>query len=261
MMPDIERRLGALRALSTALLPQGEARVLVTRCDGGLDILFDFEGRPSAALSTGLATLAQEAGIIRIGWGSDILFSAGPARVVLSGVAVDLPPGAFLQAVADAEAAMTQLVIEGVGKARKVAELFSGLGTFTFALARKAAVTAAEFDVRLLAALASAARHARGLKPIATLRRDLMREPLSFQELNTFDAVVFDPPRAGAFPQAQALAKSEVARLVAVSCNPATFARDASALLDGGYRLTRVTPIDQFVFSPHVELVASFVRA
>ncbi len=156
---------------------------------------------------------------------------------------------------------MAQLVTEGVGKARKVADLFSGLGTFAFALARKATVTAAEFDTNLLTALAAAARHAEGLKPIVTRRRDLMREPLSFQELNAFDAVVFDPPRAGALAQVQALAKSKVSRLVAVSCNPATFARDARVLLDGGYRLTCITPIDQFVFSPHVELVASFARA
>jgi 23S rRNA (uracil1939-C5)-methyltransferase len=180
--------------------------------------------------------------------------------VTLSGVTVDLPPGAFLQAVPEAEQAMARLVVEGVGKARKVADLFCGLGTFTFALARKASVTAAEADPALLAALSAGARHASGLKPVTVLRRDLTREPLSWQELKAFDAVVFDPPRAGAIAQAQALAKSKVPRVVAVSCNPATFARDARALIDGGYRLTRVTPVDQFVFSPHVELVASFVR-
>jgi len=117
-----------------------------------------------------------------------------------------------------------------------------------------------ESEPALLAALSAAARHATGLKPIVTLRRDLMREPLSWQELNPFDAVVFDPPRAGAIAQAQALAKSKVPRVVAVSCNPATFARDARALIDGGYRLVRVTPVDQFVFSPHVEVVAWFAR-
>ncbi len=175
-------------------------------------------------------------------------------------MSVDLPPGAFLQAVPEAEQAMTQLVAKGVGKARKVADLFSGLGSFSFALARKASVTAAEFDPALLAALTAAARHASGLKPIAPLRRDLVREPLSWGELNAFDAVVFDPPRAGAIAQAQTLARSKVKHVVAVSCNPATFARDARALIDGGYQLTGVTPIDQFVFSPHIELVATFAR-
>jgi 23S rRNA (uracil1939-C5)-methyltransferase len=260
MVPVIEKALPALKVLSTTLLPQGEARILVTACDNGLDVLIEPESKQPAALSAHLAAQAQEAGIIRIGWRSDILLSAAPARVTLSGVAVDLPPGAFLQAVPEAEAAMARLVTEGVGKARKVADLFSGLGTFTFALARKAAVTAVEFDATLLAALTLAARHAAGLKPIATLRRDLMREPLSWQELNSFDAVVFDPPRAGAIARAQALAKSKVPRVVAVSCNPATFARDARALIDGGYKLARITPIDQFIFSPHIELVASFTR-
>jgi 23S rRNA (uracil1939-C5)-methyltransferase len=260
LLPAIERALPALRSISAALLPQGEARIQVTACDAGLDVLIEPEGKQEPKLSPSLAITAQAAGIIRIGWRSDILFSTGPARVTLSGVAVDLPPGAFLQAAPEAEAAMARLVTEGIGRARKVADLFSGLGTFTFALARKAAVTAAEFDAVLLGALATAARHAPGLKPIATLRRDLMREPLSWQELNRFDAVVFDPPRAGAIAQAQALAKSKVPRVVAVSCNPATFARDARVIVDGGYKLTRVTPVDQFVFSPHVELVATFAR-
>jgi 23S rRNA (uracil1939-C5)-methyltransferase len=176
-------------------------------------------------------------------------------------VTVDLPAGAFLQAVPEAEQAMAALVCDAAGKARKVADLFSGLGTFTFALARKAAVVAGEFDPALLGALATAARRTPALKPVTTMRRDLMREPLSFQELNAFDAVVFDPPRAGAIAQALSLARSKVKQVVAVSCNPATFARDAKALIDGGYQLTRLTPFDQFVFSPHVELVASFARA
>jgi 23S rRNA (uracil1939-C5)-methyltransferase len=260
MAPPIENALPALRSLCAALIPQGEARVLVTACDNGLDVLIEAEGKHRPVLSTAIAGVVQEAGIIRVAFGRDMLVSTAPARVTLSGVAVELPPGAFLQAVPQAEQAMAQLVVAAVGKARKVADLFCGLGTFTFALAAKAAVTAVEADAALLAALAAGARHASGLKPITPLRRDLMREPLSWQELKVFDAVVFDPPRAGSIAQAQALAKSKVARVVAVSCNPATFARDARVLIDGGYRLTRVTPIDQFVFSPHVEVVATFIR-
>jgi 23S rRNA (uracil1939-C5)-methyltransferase len=256
LAPRIEAALPALRRLCAALLSAGEARVLVTACDGGLDVLIEPDGKQRPSPSPAIAALAVEAGIIRLGWGQEILFSDGPARVTLSGVAVDLPPGAFLQAVPEAERAMADLVAEGIGKAKKVADLFSGLGTFTFALARKASVMAAENNAAMLAALTTAARRASGLKPIATLRRDLMREPLSWQELNGFDAVVFDPPRAGAIAQAQALAKSKVPRVVAVSCNPATFARDARALIDGGYRITRVVPLDQFIWSPHVELVA-----
>lgn len=261
LAPAITQALPALRTLVGALVQPGEARVLVTACESGLDVLMEPEGRQARpALSPALAVLAREAGVARLAWGPGILFSVAPARVALSGVGVDIPPGAFLQAVAEAEAAMARLVVEGVGKARKVADLFCGLGTFTFALARKAAVTAAESDSALLDALAAANRGTSGLKPITPLRRDLMREPLSWQELGAFDAVVFDPPRAGALAQTKALAKSKVARVVAVSCNPVSFARDARALIDGGYRLEGVTPVDQFVFSPHVEVVARFSR-
>lgn len=261
LTPSLEASLPALRTLCAALLPQGEARILATACDNGLDLLIEPEGKQRPAITPALAILAQEAGIVRLAWRSDILFSAAPARVMLAGVSVEPPPGAFLQAVPEAEAVMAALIGEAVGNSKTVADLFAGLGTFTLALARRAKVTPVETDPVMLAALAAAARRASGLKPVTALRRDLFREPLAPAELNAFDAVVFDPPRAGAIAQAQTLAKSKVKRVVAVSCNPASFARDARALIDGGYRLDRVTPIDQFVFSPHVELVASFTRA
>ena len=204
--------------------------------------------------------LTERLGIIRLAAGRELLMSLSAPQVTFSGVAVDLPPGAFLQAVAEAEGVMTALAANAIGKTKRVADLFCGLGTFTFALARKAAVTAIEQDRTLLAALEAAARRARGIKPVETIPRDLMREPLSFMELKAFGAAVFDPPRAGALAQAQALARSGVPLVVAVSCNPATFARDARALIDGGYRLKRVAPVDQFLFSAHVELVAVFAR-
>jgi 23S rRNA (uracil1939-C5)-methyltransferase len=156
---------------------------------------------------------------------------------------------------------MAAMAMEALGKARKVADLFCGLGTFSFAMARRATVAAVENDRSLLLALESAARRAQGIKPVKTLARDLMREPLSATELNAFDAVLFDPPRAGALAQAGALARSRVPKVIAMSCNPASFARDARVLIDGGYRLKRVVPIDQFVFSAHVELVAVLARA
>jgi 23S rRNA (uracil1939-C5)-methyltransferase len=251
-----------VRALCAALLPQGEARVLVTACDNGLDVLIEPESKQKPpSVTPAQAVAAQQLGIVRLGWRSEILFSTAPARVMLAGIGVDLPLGAFLQAVTGAEEVMTALVGETVGKAKHIADLFAGLGTFTLALAKRAKITAVEFDAAMLGALTGAARRASGLKPITSLRRDLFREPLSPAELNTFDAVVFDPPRAGAIAQTQALARSRVKRIAAVSCNPASFARDARALIDGGYTLGRITPIDQFVFSPHVELVASFSRA
>jgi 23S rRNA (uracil1939-C5)-methyltransferase len=178
----------------------------------------------------------------------------------LGGVMVELPPGAFLQAVPEAEAIMIDLVTAAVGKAKRVADLFSGLGTFTFPLARKARVLSVDSERRAITALEKAARNVTGLKPIETKVRDLMREPLSRTELTGFDAIVLDPPRAGAKAQVEVLTKTKVPRIVMASCNPATLARDARILIDGGYRLGKVTPIDQFLFTPHLEAVAVFTR-
>ena len=171
------------------------------------------------------------------------------------------PPGAFVQAVAEAEAAMAALVAAAAAKAKRVADLFCGVGTFTFPLARTARVLAIDGDKGAIAALSAAARRVQGLKPIETKVRDLLQTPLSAKELDGLDAVIFDPPRAGAAAQAEQLARSKVPVVVAVSCNPATLARDARILVDGGYRLRAVTPIDQFLFSAHVEAVAVFERA
>ncbi len=134
------------------------------------------------------------------------------------------------------------------------------MGTLTLPIARRAQVTAYDSDKRAIAALAGAVRHVQGLKPVTATVRDLFRDPLSARELNLFDAVVLDPPRAGAAEQAERLAKSKVATVIGVSCNPATFARDARILIDSGYRMGPVTPIDQFLYSAHVEAVAVFRR-
>jgi 23S rRNA (uracil1939-C5)-methyltransferase len=177
-----------------------------------------------------------------------------------AGVEVSPPPGAFVQAVAAAEGAIAEEVAAATAKVRRAADLFCGVGTLTFRLARAAAVAAYDSDAAALAALRAAARHAKGLKPIEAKLRDLMREPLSARELDGFDAVVFDPPRAGAVAQAAALARSRVPIVVAVSCHPGTLARDLRILVDGGYQLERVLPIDQFLFSAHVEAVAHLKR-
>ena len=155
---------------------------------------------------------------------------------------------------------MAAAVLAHVGENAPVLDLFAGSGTFTLRLARRAPVTAVEGEASLVAAIVAAANRSRGLKPITTRRRDLFRNPVSPQELDAFRAVVFDPPAAGARAQAEAIARSAVPRVVAVSCNPATLARDARILVDGGYRLERVMPVDQFVFSAEIEAVASFVR-
>ena len=147
-----------------------------------------------------------------------------------------------------------------MGGAKRVADLFAGLGTVTFALAGDAAIDAFEADEAALHALADAARRTPKLKPVRTFVRDLFRAPLGPKELRVYDAVVLDPPRAGASAQAQELAKSQVPKLVAVSCNPGTLARDLRILVDGGYRIARIVPVDQFLYSPHIEVVAHLVR-
>ena len=169
---------------------------------------------------------------------------------------VPLPPAAFLQATAAGEAALAQLVLDFCGGAARVADLFSGIGPFALRLAERARVAAVDDDDDALAALKRAAASIAGLKPVDVERRDLFRRPLTAAELKNFDAVVFDPPRQGAQAQARELALSGVPLIVAVSCNPATLARDASELVRAGYRLIEVTPVDQFRYAAHVEIVA-----
>jgi 23S rRNA (uracil1939-C5)-methyltransferase len=177
----------------------------------------------------------------------------GRARVML-------PPGSFLQATAMGEEALAQLVQGHVADAANAADLFCGVGPFALRLAERTQIVAIDQDEGAIAAIKQAAATTAGLKPVLTETRDLFRRPLVGQELRRFEAVVFDPPRQGAQAQARELARSAVPVVVAVSCNPATLARDARILVDGGYRLTAVTPVDQFRHSAHVEIVARLVR-
>lgn len=236
-------------------------RVAVTLAANGIDVAIEdvpSELRPE--LREHLAKAAAAARLARLTIAGDTFYQStipavrfGPANVVL-------PPRAFLQAAPAAEAEMVRLVTAALSTSKRVADLFSGLGTFTFPLAQTGAVLAVDGDRAALAALANAAKRTPGLKPIESKVRDLFREPLSAKELERFDGVVFDPPRAGAAAQAVALSNSRVSTIAAVSCNPATLARDARILIDAGFRLERVTPIDQFLYSPHVEAVAVFRR-
>jgi 23S rRNA (uracil1939-C5)-methyltransferase len=171
---------------------------------------------------------------------------------------VPLPPAAFLQATAEGEAVLARLVGEHARGAKRIADLFCGIGTFALNLAERARVTAADADAAAIKAL-KAARGDR-LKPVDAQQRDLFRRPFMATEVKGFDAVVFDPPRQGAEAQARELAKSSVPLVIGVSCDAATFARDAKILVDGGYRLTRVTAVDQFRYSFHVEIVGTFER-
>ena len=260
LIPRISNSLTRLKqALAPLLGGKREARVTVTQTESGLDILLE-AARPSPASLGAFAGRAGALGVARLGAGEESIALGGTPKVDLSGVKVKLPPGAFLQASREAEGEMVALVRDGVDSAKRIADLFAGLGTFTFALAHGASVDAYETDEAALGALAEAVRRTPKLKPVRTFVRDLFRSPLGAKELDPYDAVVFDPPRAGAAAQAEALAKSRVPRLVAVSCNPGTLARDLRILVDGGYRIIRVVPVDQFLFSPHIEVVACLER-
>jgi 23S rRNA (uracil1939-C5)-methyltransferase len=183
-----------------------------------------------------------------------------PARMTFGAVSVELPPGAFVQPTAEGEAALVATVTRALTDCRRIADLYAGCGTFTFPLARHARIHAVEGDREAIGALAAAACRAGPGERVTTAHRDLADDPLTEHELASFDGVVFDPPRAGARAQCERLAAAGVATVVAVSCNPATFARDARILVDGGYRLLEATPIDQFIWSPHVEVAAVFRR-
>jgi 23S rRNA (uracil1939-C5)-methyltransferase len=260
LSPGIARRLPKLKsALAPLLGGKREARITVTEAEQGLDLVV--EGmRPPPSLLAKLAAAGAGLGAARVTVDGQSVTLAGEPTVRLSGAEVRLPPGAFLQASREAEAVLVGLVIEGVGRAKRAADLFAGIGTFTLALAVSAEVDAFEQDEAAIAALGQAARATPKLKPVRTFARDLFRAPLTARELAGYDAVVLDPPRAGAKAQAEALAGSKVGKILMVSCNPGTCVRDLRILVDGGYRITRVVPVDQFLFSPHVELVVWLER-
>jgi len=232
----------------------------VTATEGGLDIDLRGSGPLSPLRLQELAEVAARYRLARLTRHGEIAAQQAVPVVRMGRAQVVLPPGAFLQATAAGEAALAELVETYCLGAAKVADLFCGVGPFALRLAQRARIVAADNDVAAIAALRRAADTTAHLKPIETQPRDLFRRPFTPDELKPFDAILFDPPRQGAQAQASALAASGVPRIVAVSCNPATFARDARILVDGGYRLTRVTPIDQFRYSAHVELVGLFER-
>lgn len=264
--PALVALLEPLRALSAEVLRPGKrASAVATVTDAGVDLLLDPGRALDLAAREALAAFAEETDLARLSARDtdagfiDPVARRRPAIHRFAGVAVEPPPGGFLQASPAAEAALSTVAVETMAGAARILDLFSGCGTFTFPLADKAAVHAVDGDKDLIAALQSAADKAMR-NTVTTEVRDLFRRPYLADELNRFDAVLFDPPRAGAKTQAAQLAASAVPVVVGVSCNPATFARDARLLADGGYRLTDVTPIDQFLWSPHVELVGIFRR-
>ena len=261
--PMIVAALACLKEMTKIAMPsRTSGRLIVTKLDHGLDVSFDNGHKmlhPDDRLA--LSNLCKSGRIIRLMVAGDIVVTHESTALTLSGVEVHPPSSIFLQAVPQAEKLLTDLVLAGLPpKAKRVADLFCGVGTFSLPLARRVQVFAADSDKRALGALETAARHATGLKPIEVRHRDLFREPLSPKELEGFDAVVIDPPRAGAADQTERIARSKVKTVIAVSCAPATLARDARTLIDAGFKMGPVTPIDQFLYSPHTEAVTVFKR-
>lgn len=258
----INSTLPAINRMAAAVAVGREAfRLTVLDSLSGLDLAAEapFKLTETERLRI-IAVTRKEPGIARLSFNGEILIEKQPPQLMFGDVAVSPPPGSFVQASEAAETLMGELVARHLKKAKRVADLFSGAGTFSLRLARQSHVHAVEGDEPSLAALDKAARHAQGLKPVSVEKRDLFRRPLMTSELKTYQGLVFDPPRAGADVQAQEIARSTVPRIAAVSCNPVTLARDLEILIKGGYRITSVTPIDQFLWSSHVEVVALLER-
>lgn len=264
--------LAPLRDLLGRMLPPGgRAEVVANLLDTGIDLLLRLPGALPPPLRQMLAGFAAQRDLARLSWQPmarpgapapawEPIVERRPARVLFGKVAVALPPGAFLQATKQAEDILVGEAVRAIDGAKRVADLFSGAGAFTFPLAARSQVHAVDGDKALIASLRRAADAAGIGSRVTTDVRDLIKRPLVADELKKFDAVVFDPPRAGASSQAGRITAARIPLVVAVSCNPATFARDAKLLTDGGYIVETVIPVDQFLWTAHLELVAVFRR-
>lgn len=255
--PGLVAAFPDMRDLARMLKAKREGgHITLTETNTGLDVSFTGFEPADAALRRKLSEFALRKGFARLSSSEDIIVEPVRPAIDFGDVVVTPPPGGFLQACASVETAMAGLVTSHFSKAKKTADLFAGSGAFAFRIARKSAVHAVEGDKAAVMALDRGRRGLQGLKAVTVEQRDLFRRPLLVADLKAYDAVVFDPPRAGAEEQAALLAKSSVRWVAAVSCNPATLARDLKLLIDGGYRLKSVTPFDQFLWSAHVEAVA-----
>ncbi len=262
LAPALARAPAVAQALAHETRAAGKPLdIAITATDGGLDVDLRGLGPIDDAQRQRLVALCERLDLARLSNHGVTILARREAFVRMGGARVLPPPGAFLQATEAGERALAALVAEAVGEGARIADLFAGVGTFALRLAGRAEVHAVETDEAALAALSKAARATQGLKPVAVEKRDLFRRPLTREEMSRFDCVVFDPPRAGAEAQAEALAGADAPRVVAVSCNPMTFARDARLLVAGGYDFAWAAPVDQFRHSAHVEIVGLFTRA
>jgi 23S rRNA (uracil1939-C5)-methyltransferase len=258
---SLDGALPAAWAIAEALvLTEKPLDIGVTATDAGLDIDVRGSGPLKRAQMAALARIAASRNLARLTRHGELIAQASAPTIRMGTATVLLPPAAFLQATAEGEATLSRLVLSACEGVSRVADLFCGVGPFTLRIAQRARVFAADEDAAAIDALKRAAATTSGLKPIEAQARDLFRNPLVADELKRLDAVVFDPPRQGAQAQARALAESKVPLIVAVSCNRDTFARDLRILVEGGYRIAEVTPVDQFRYSEHVEIVARLER-
>jgi 23S rRNA (uracil1939-C5)-methyltransferase len=259
--PSLDGALHAAWALTEVLKPVNKPLdIQITAASNGLDVDVRGSGPLPTALIATLSGVAERHRLARLTRHGELVLMRAPPVIGIGSAQLTLPPGAFLQATQAGEEALAALVKRHCKGSKHIADLFCGVGPFALRLAAKARIAAFDSDAGAVAALQKAAMATSGLKPVKAEARDLFRRPLMPQELRDYDAVVFDPPRQGAQAQTIQLAASKIPVVVAVSCNVATFARDARILIDGGYKIEDVTPVDQFRHTPHVELVARFVR-
>lgn len=263
LAPEIMESLTALKTFTQTVCSRRQTLAMtVTRCDAGLDLSVEAEGGepPSAQAIQKIAPVLANAGILRLVWAGETLFQHARPVLTIGPAQVDLPAGAFLQATAEAERDMQNEVLRHLDKARHVCDLFCGIGTFALPLAQNRPVSAFEYGDAMVKALQIAAERTPKLRPIQAQKRDLFKNPVTAQELASFDGAVIDPPRSGAEAQIHQICGSNLERLVYVSCSPRSFAKDAYALVQSGFQITSLRVIDQFRWSPHVELVAAFQR-
>ena len=261
LAPGLDRAPAVALMLANRLVGSGKPLdIQVTASEAGLDVDVRGHGPLGDKLRLALTTLAERLDLARLSIHGDVVVERRPPLQHMGKALVAPAPGGFLQATAAGEEALAGLVMAALPKGKRAADLFAGCGPFSFRLAERMQVLAIESDKAAMLALARGAGATQGLKPIATETRDLFRRPLLEHELNGFDVVVLDPPRAGAEAQVKRLAASKVGDVIYVSCDAGSFARDAATLAAGGYALKGVTPVDQFRYSAHVELVGVFRR-
>jgi len=257
LTPLLQRQLSVLRSLFDCLpVSANRYKLSVLQCNNGVDLALEGRALPSAVQKT-LMKRVVEQGFCRLAINGEILIEPIKPFIELGFTTVSPPPGAFVQAVQSAQNTMVEIISTHLKGTKNIADLFSGIGTFTLPLAQQSTVHACEENAAALACLEHGWRETGGkLKTVTLETRNLERRPLSTKELKRFDGLVFDPPRAGAQAQARQIAKAEIPKVAAISCNSVTLARDLEILLDGGYRIDRIIPLDQFCWTHHVEVVA-----